>query len=140
MSAGTGVRHSEFNHSQEEPVHFLQIWLEPNQYGVEPAYDQKHFATETRRGRLALLVSPDGREGSIATHQDALLFGSLLDEGVAVTYEIPARRKAYIHLARGALSVNGTPLDAGDGLTIGQAMTLHLIGRKEAEVLLFDLP
>lgn len=140
MSAGTGVRHSEFNHSDTEPVHFLQIWLEPNALGVEPAYDQKHFSTEARRGRLALLVSPDGRDGSIATHQDALLFGSLLDAGESTSYTLPAGRQGYVHVARGRAKINGTVLEGGDGLLVSDRQTLRFVGLSGAEVLLFDLP
>ena len=140
MSAGTGLTHSEYNHSASEPVHFLQIWLEPNALGVDPAYDQQHFPAEARRGRLALLVSPDGRDGSIATHQDALLFGSLLDAGESIRYELPERRKGYLHVARGQVSVNETVLDGGDGIAIDGRQTLHLEGLDQAEVLLFDLP
>ena len=140
MSAGTGLTHSEYNHSASEPVHFLQIWLEPNALGVDPAYDQQHFPAEARRGRLALLVSPDGRDGSIATHQDASLFGSLLDAGESIRYELPERRKGYLHVARGQVSVNETVLDGGDGIAIDGRQTLHLEGLDQAEVLLFDLP
>ena len=140
MSAGTGVRHSEYNHSATEPVHFLQIWLEPNTLGVDPAYDQKHFSAEARRGRLALLVSPDGRDGSIATHQDGLLFGSLLAAGESTQYRLPEGRKGYLHVARGQVKVNETVLDGGDGLAIDGLQTLHLEGLNQAEVLLFDLP
>jgi redox-sensitive bicupin YhaK (pirin superfamily) len=140
MSAGTGVTHSEYNPSSTEPVHFLQIWLEPNRLGVEPAYDQRHFPAEQRRGRLALLVSPDGRDDSIATHQDTLLYGTLLDAGEEVSYRLPAGRKAYIHLARGRLSINDTELEGGDGIAISDHETLRLIGIQDAEALLFDLP
>jgi hypothetical protein len=140
MSAGTGVRHSEYNHSSTEPVHFLQIWLEPNRQGVEPAYDQKHFGPETRRGRLALLVSPDGRDGSIATHQDALLYGSLIEQGDQLVHELAAGRKGYVHVARGSVTVNGMALHGGDGLAIEQEQAIRLQGSTGGEVLLFDLP
>jgi len=140
MSAGRGVQHSEYNPSATEPVHFLQIWLEPNRLGVEPAYDQKHFGPETRRGRLALLVSPDGREGSIATHQDTLLYGSLVEPGDQLVYALAAGRRGYVHVARGSVDVNGMTLHGGDGLVIEQEEAVRLEGSTGGEVLLFDLP
>jgi redox-sensitive bicupin YhaK (pirin superfamily) len=140
MSAGTGVTHSEYNHSKSEPVHFLQIWLQPNAMGVEPSYDQRHFPVEDRRGRWELLVSPDGRNGSIATHQDALMFGTLLATGEALEYRFDADRQGYLHLARGQLRVGNVTLNQGDGLTIQKQELLELEGIEDAEVLLFDLP
>lgn len=140
MSAGTGVRHSEYNHSQTDPVHFLQIWLLPNKTGVAPAYDQRHFAAEERRGRLRLLVSPDGRDGSISTHQDALLYGTLLDAGQTVNLPVPAGRNWYLHLARGRLAANGQTLQEGDGAFIAAEPEIRLTGIERAEALLFDLP
>jgi len=140
MSAGTGVRHSEYNHSRTEPVHFLQIWLIPNRTGVEPAYSQEHFSAEERRGRLRLLVSPDGRGGSIATHQDALMYGALLSGGESVTHAFAADRKGYLQVAKGRVTVNGSELAAGDGATIRGEPEVRLVGVEEAEVLLFDLP
>jgi redox-sensitive bicupin YhaK (pirin superfamily) len=140
MSAGTGVTHSEYNHSMSEPVHFLQVWLQPNALGFDPGYDQRHFPIERRRGRWVLLVSPDGRDGSIATHQDALIFGSLLVPGEALEYRFDADRQGYLHLARGQLSVGNITLNQGDGLTIQQQELLELEGIEDAEVLLFDLP
>jgi len=140
MSAGTGVTHSEYNHSKSEPVHFLQIWLQPNAMGLEPSYDQRHFPVEDRRGRWELLVSPDGRNGSIATHQDALMFGTLLATGEALEYRFDADRQGYLHLARGQLRVGNVTLNQGDGLTIQKQELLELEGIEDAEVLLFDLP
>jgi hypothetical protein len=140
MSAGTGVRHSEFNASDSEAVHLLQIWLLPNRQGVEPGYAQRHFAAAQRRGVLRLLVSPDGREDSLNAHQDALLYGSLLESAETVDYALAPGRTAYIHLAKGSAKVNGTPLNAGDGLRIGQEPQLQIEGLNSAEVLLFDLP
>ena len=140
MSAGTGVTHSEYNHSSAEPVHFLQIWLQPNVRGVEPAYDQKHFPIEDRRGRWVLLVSPDGRDGSIATHQDASLFGSLLAPGESLDCRFAADRQGYLHLARGRLQVGQVTLDQGDGLRVQKHELLALQGIEQAEILLFDLP
>jgi len=140
MSAGTGVTHSEYNHSSAEPVHFLQIWLQPNTLGVEPSYDQQHFPIEDRRGRWKLLVSPDGRDGSIATHQDALMFGTLLAPGETLDYRFDADRQGYLHLARGRLQVGNVTLRQGDGLKIQKHELLQLKGIEDAEILMFDLP
>ena len=140
MSAGTGVTHSEHNHSSSEPVHFLQIWLQPNAYGVEPSYDQRHFPLDDRRGRWVLLVSPDGQEGSIVTHQDALMFGSLLAPGETLEYRFDANRHGYLHVARGQLQVGNVTLKQGDGLKIQKHELLQLKGIEAAEILLFDLP
>jgi redox-sensitive bicupin YhaK (pirin superfamily) len=140
MSAGIGVTHSEYNPSSSEPVNFLQIWLQPNAMGVEPSYDQRRFAVEDRRGRWVLLVSPDGQDGSIATHQDALMFGSLLAPGETLEYRFDAGRQGYLHLARGQLRVGNVTLRRGDGLTIQKHALLELKGIEDSEVLLFDLP
>lgn len=140
MSAGTGVTHSEYNHSKSEPVHFLQIWLQPNAMGVEPSYDQRHFPVEERRGRWELLVSPDGRNGSIATHQYAQMFGTLLAPGEAMEYRFDTERQGYLHLARGQLRVGNVTLNQGDGLTIQKQELLELEGIEDAEILLFELP
>ena len=140
ISAGTGIRHSEFNASQDEEVHFLQIWLLPNRTGVEPGYAQKHFPPEERRGRLALLVSPDGRDGSISSHQDSLLYDPLLASGQAVEHALESGRRAYIQVAHGAISVNGEALSSGDGARIEELEQIRIEGRDDAEVLLFDLP
>ncbi len=139
MSAGTGVTHSEYNHSSTDPVHFLQIWLQPNAYGVEPSYDQKHFPLDDRRGRWVLLVSPDGRDGSIATHQDAYMYGTILEVGDTLTHQLEQGRRAYVHLARGKARINGQPLAAGDGLSITHEERLDFEGIESAEILLFDL-
>ena len=140
MSAGTGVAHSEYNHSESEPVHFLQIWLQPNAMGVEPSYDQRHFPVEERRERWVLLVSPDGRDGSIATHQDALMFGTLLAPGESLEYRFDATRNGYLHLARGKLQMGNVILHQGDSLRIQKHKLLEIKGIEDAEVLLFDLP
>lgn len=140
MSAGTGVTHSEYNHSATEPVHFLQIWLEPNRRGVEPAYTQQHFAAADRRGRLVLFVSPDGRDGSIATHQDALMYGTILEHGERTNYRPDRGRRLYVHVARGIARVNGERMHAGDGAAIDGVDILELDGIELAEILLFDLP
>jgi len=140
MSAGTGVTHSEFNHSKSEPVHFLQIWLEPNQMGVEPGYAQKHFPKDSRQGKLALLVSPDGRDGSINSYQDAFLYGALLNDGETVTHLLEKDRKAYVHIARGQADIDGCKLKSGDGLKIQLQDSLTISSENFAEILLFDLP
>lgn len=140
MSAGTGVTHSEYNHSASQPVHFLQIWLQPNAVGVEPGYDQRHFPVGERRGRWVLLISPDGRDGSIATHQDALMFGTLLAAGETLNYGFDDDRQGYLHLACGQLQVGNITLRQGDGLKIQKHERLELKGIEDADVLLFDLP
>jgi redox-sensitive bicupin YhaK (pirin superfamily) len=140
MSAGTGVTHSEYNPSDAEPVHFLQIWLQPNRKGVEPGYAQKAFPQSERRDRLRLLVSPDGREGSLAANQDALLYGGLLTQGAALEHAMDIGQRGYLHVARGAVSVNGTALLTGDGARIEQERRIHIETLQDAEILLFDLP
>ncbi|MBW9261554.1 MAG: pirin family protein [Candidatus Thiodiazotropha sp. (ex. Lucinisca nassula)] len=139
MSAGTGVRHSEYNPSSEEQVHFLQIWLAPNKVGVEPGYDQQHFPLEERVGKLVLFVSPDGRDGSIATHQDALLYGTVLKAGDTLSHQFEQGRHAYVHLARGKAMVNGQALTAGDGLAMSGEQEVNFEGIEPAEILLFDM-
>jgi len=140
MSAGTGIRHSEHNHSQTESVHLLQIWMTPNRKGVAPAYDQRHFPAQGRQGRLRLLISPDGREGSIATHQDALVYGALLDADATATFEAATGHTVYVQLARGKLAVNAQGLEAGDGAILRDEGKIRLTGIEQADVLLFDLP
>lgn len=139
MSAGTGVRHSEYNASGSEIVHLLQIWLIPNRLGVAPSYGQRHFGAQERRRRFALLASPDGREGSIATHQDGLLFATLLGPAESLTHRLDAGRRAYVHLARGEARVNGQDLRAGDALRIESGPEVRIAATGEAEILLFDL-
>lgn len=140
MSAGSGVTHSEYNHTDDQPVHLLQIWLKPNAYGVEPGYEQKHFPLEDRQDRWVLLVSPDGHDGSIAAHQDALLFSSVLSEDKSLDYAFAPGRTGYLHLARGRVQVGEVQLRAGDGLKIRKHNQLQLLGLETAEILLFDLP
>ena len=140
MSAGTGVTHSEFNASSEDPVHFLQIWLQPNQIGVEPAYAQQHFSAEQRHGKLVLLVSPDGRDGSISAHQDGFVYGTLLAAGDAVQQSLASGRQGYVHVARGVVEVNGEQLAAGDGATINDTNLMRLHGIDNADALVFILP
>jgi redox-sensitive bicupin YhaK (pirin superfamily) len=139
MAAGSGVRHSEFNPSDREPAHLLQIWLMPSRNGVAPRYDQRHFSAEERRGRLALVVSPDGRDGSIATHQDGLLYASLLAEGESLAHPMAADRQVYVQLARGEVRVNGETLTAGDALHVQDESEVRIEGAADAELLLFDL-
>ena len=140
MSAGTGVTHSEFNPSSERPTHFLQIWLIPARMRIEPGYEQKYFDPEIKRGTLKLLVSPDGRNGSISANTDALVYASLLDAGESVTYEIPAGRLAYVHVAKGSVTAGGRRLSAGDGATIDTGDRVEFVGDEGGEMLLFDLP
>ena len=139
MSAGSGVRHSEFNHSPDEAVHFLQIWIEPGVTGIEPSYEEKRFADADKKGRLRLIASPDGRDGSVTIHQDAYLYATLLDKSDAVTHKLAPGRKAYVHVALGTLQVNGTPLQAGDGVKVSDESRITFAGADNAEVLLFDL-
>lgn len=140
MSAGTGVTHSEYNHSSEKPVHFLQIWLTPNREAVKPSYEQRHFYAEERRGRLVLLVSPDGRDASLSSHQDALLYGALLESEDLLRHPLALDRRAYVHVARGSVNVNGESLQAGDGIALSAISEVVLKGSGHGEVLLFDLP
>ncbi len=140
MSAGTGVRHSEFNGSKQEPVHFLQIWVQPNVRGIAPSYEEKHFAPDSKRGQLRLIASADGREGSVLMHQDASIYAALLEAGERVQHAVQAGRLVYVHLIRGTLVVNGTALKGGDALKITQESSVTLEQAEGAEVLLFDLP
>ncbi len=139
MSAGTGVLHSEYNHSSDDLVHFLQIWIEPDQYGIQPSYEQKHFASADKKGRLRLIACPDGVHGSVKIHQDAWVFAAILDGADAITYALPAGHKAYLHLARGEVELNGQLLTAGDGAKIATEPEIRLAHGMGAEVLLFDL-
>jgi quercetin 2,3-dioxygenase len=141
MSAGTGIRHSEFNHSKADPVHFLQIWVLPNRQGLAPRYDQKAFPASDKRGRLRLVGSPDGRDGSILIHQDVKLYDSLLGKGATITYPLAARRRGWVQVVRGAVDVNGRPASAGDGIAIENEPALTITSRAEdTELLVFDLP
>jgi redox-sensitive bicupin YhaK (pirin superfamily) len=139
MSAGSGIRHSEFNASQTEPVHFLQIWIVPDRKGVAPRYQQQHFTDADKRGRLRLIISPDGADGSLSVYQDARVHAGLFDGAEQQSIELPAKRFAYIHVARGAIDVNGQRLVAGDGARLRDVREIHLSGGEQAEVLLFDL-
>ena len=139
MSAGTGVRHSEFNASREDEVHFLQIWIVPDRKGVAPRYQQQRFAPEEKRGRLRLIISPDGADGSLSVHQDARVFAGLFDGDEAQHFALPAKRFAYVHVARGALEVNGQRLAAGDAVKLRNVREVSFAKGEQAEVLLFDL-
>ena len=140
MSAGTGVRHSEFNPSREERVHLLQIWIEPKITGVRPSYEEKQFGPAEKKGQLRLIASPDGREGSVTIHQDALVYAALLEGKDAVAHRLAPARRAYVHIARGAVRVNGSALKVGDGAKIENESSIELKDARDAEVLLFDLP
>jgi quercetin 2,3-dioxygenase len=140
MSAGTGVFHSEYNPSRTQGVHFLQIWIEPSEMGIAPGYEQKFFGPGDKRGRLCLLASPDGREGSVTIHQDARLFAGLIDSAESVKHVLAKGRKAYVHVARGAANVNGQMLGAGDALKIESESDVVIKNGDSADVLLFDLP
>ena len=139
MSAGRGVMHSEFNHAQDGVTHFLQIWIEPNVTGIPPSYEQKHFDAASKRGRLRLVASPDGREGSVKIHQDAFLYAALLDGADRAAHKLQPGRRAYVHVARGKITVSGEPLEAGDALRAVNAAEIVLEKGEESEVLLFDL-
>lgn len=139
MSAGTGVTHSEFNASKIEPVHLLQIWMFPETQGLKPVYGQKTFSEEEKRGRLRLVASPDGRDGSVKIRQDNSLYATLLGKDETVRHELEPGRHAYVQVARGSVKVNGELLDAGDGAAISAEQKIELIGLNDSEVLLFDL-
>jgi redox-sensitive bicupin YhaK (pirin superfamily) len=140
MSAGRGVMHSEFNHSREALVHFLQIWIEPGVRGIAPGYEERHFDAGSKRGRLRLVASPDGREGSVTIHQDAFVFASLLDGAERVTHRLAPGRRSYVHVARGTLAANGQALGAGDALKVAGVGEIVLEQGVDAEALVFDLP
>jgi len=140
MSAGKGVLHSEYNHAKDGVTHFLQIWIEPNVTGIAPGYEQKHFDAASKRGRLRLVASPDGREGSVRMHQDAYLYAALLEGAERITHTVAEGRRAYVHVARGRVSVNGQALQAGDALKATGTREITLENAAAAEVLLFDLP
>jgi redox-sensitive bicupin YhaK (pirin superfamily) len=139
MSAGTGVRHSEANPSATESVHLLQIWIIPTEQGIAPGYEQTSFTEEERRGRLKLVGSRDGREGSVTIHQDASLYASLLEESQSVEHELDAGRSAWVQVARGSVEINGQRLEQGDGAAASEEGKLTIVGRDDTEILLFDL-
>jgi redox-sensitive bicupin YhaK (pirin superfamily) len=140
MSAGTGVRHSEFNHSSGEPVHFLQIWIQPGEQGIQPSYEEKHFTPESKLGQLRLIASSDGRDGSVLVHQDAAIYATIMTAGDSLKHELAPGRLGYVHVIRGEVTVNGTALNGGDALKLTGETLVTLEQAKAAEVLLFDLP
>jgi len=140
MSAGRGVLHSEYNPSATDPVHFLQIWIEPAERGIPASYEQAQVPAAAKRGKLALLAAPPGHGGAVAIHQDARVYAALLDGDEVVTHPLAAGRRAYVHVARGAVAVNGTVLRAGDAARIEGEGAVRLDGGDAAEVLVFDLP
>jgi quercetin 2,3-dioxygenase len=139
MSAGTGVTHSEFNASKNEPVHLYQIWMFPEKKGLKPVYDQKNFSEAEKQGKLRIVVSPDGREGSVKIRQDNELYAAVLAPGESVRHELQPGRHAYIQVARGSVKLNGKQLAEGDGAAMSEDKAVELTGIKDAEVLLFDL-
>jgi quercetin 2,3-dioxygenase len=139
MSAGTGVVHSEFNGSDQEPVHFFQIWIVPEKRGITPGYEQKLFPDEERRGKLRLVVAPNAPDGALNIHQDARIYTALLSNGDRVEHALGEGRGAWIQIARGSVDVNGTPLNAGDGAAIEKETSLAITASGDAELLLFDL-
>jgi quercetin 2,3-dioxygenase len=139
MSAGSGIQHSEYNHAPSATTHFLQIWIQPNVRGIEPGYEQKHFADADKRGRLRLVASEDGRDGSVTIHADAAMYAGLFDGAEAASMPLDAERHAYVFLVRGSLSVNGRELQAGDAAHLQGESRLELAKGRDAEALVFDL-
>lgn len=139
MSAGSGVRHSEFNHAKDQTTHFLQIWIQPNVTGIPPSYEEKNFTAEEKRGRLRLIASSDGEDGSVLIHQDAKLYAGLFDGTETASLNIAAGRLAYVHVARGTVTVNGVTLKNGDALKVSDTATIEIGDGQAAEVLVFDL-
>ena len=139
MSAGSGVTHSEFNGSDEAPVHFLQIWIVPEKAGGAPVYQQRHFSDADKRGRLRLIISPDGRDESLRIQQDASVYAGLFDGDESATLTLDGDRHAYVHVARGSIELDGVKLEAGDGVRLRHARSLRLDAGDNAEVLVFDL-
>ncbi len=140
MSAGKGVQHSEFNPSPSELVHLLQIWIVPNVMGIPPSYEEKHFDALSRRGSLRLIAASDGRDGAVKIHQDAAVYAALLDGAECASHALAPGRKAYVHVARGKVTVNGHALDAGDALKASGESEIVIDTADNAEILLFDLP
>jgi hypothetical protein len=139
MSAGSGVRHSEFNIAPDQATHLFQIWIEPRDKGITPGYEQKSFADAEKRGRLRLIASPDGTDGSVTIHADAALYAGLFDAGESASLALDPARKAYVHVARGTLAVNGQSLQQGDAALLADESSLTLSDGDDAEVLVFDL-
>lgn len=139
MSAGAGIRHSEFNHSRSERVHFLQIWITPNMKGVEPRYQQVHFSDAEKRGQLRLIISPEGENGALSVYQDARVYAGLFNAAEQTTLELAPGRFAYIHVARGAVTINGILFEGGDGARVRDETRIVIQDGHDAEVLVFDL-
>ncbi len=140
MSAGRGVLHSEFNGSADQPVHFLQIWIQPDRQRIEPSYEEKRFDSEDKRGRLRLIASPDRADGSVLIHQDARVYAGLFNENEHAALQVQPGRRIYVHVARGSITANDTKLAAGDALKLTDATRLSLDNGQQAEVIVFDLP
>ena len=140
MSAGRGVQHSEFNHEKTGETHFLQIWIEPDVRGIAPEYEQKHISAPEKRGRLRLIASPDGADGSLRIHQDARIYATLIDGSDRAVHPLRPGRRAYVHVARGKVQANGVALSAGDAVQASDVERIELSAGEAAEVLLFDLP
>ena len=140
MSAGTGVRHSEYNHSKTEPVHFLQIWIQPNATGLRPGYEQKAFSDDDKRNAFRLIASQDGRDGSLTIHQDANVYAALVEPDATLTFAPRADRHTWLHVATGAVDIEGERLSAGDALATDEAATFELTGVERAQILRFELP
>jgi redox-sensitive bicupin YhaK (pirin superfamily) len=139
MSAGTGITHSEFNHSRAELVHFLQIWILPDTDGVKPGYEQKFFPDEEKQGKWRLIASVDGRDGSVSIHQDVNLYAALLEAGEEIVHKIPQNRHCWLQVVRGRVVANGHKMSHGDGLAVSREDQLTVSGEVAAEILLFDL-
>ncbi len=140
MSAGRGVRHSEFNPSPAALVHFLQIWIQPNVQGIEPSYEEKRFTPQEKRGRLRLIAAPDQSEGSVLIHQDARVYAGLFDGAESASLKVAPERLVYVHVARGAIQANDVALETGDALKLSETSVLQLQHGRDSEVLVFDLP
>jgi hypothetical protein len=139
MSAGKGITHSEFNHSQTEPVHFLQIWIVPDRRGIEPRYEQRNFPTEEKGGKLRLIAAPEGQNGAVTIHQDVYLYASVMSAGDEISYEVKRNRYGWLQIAQGIVELNGEMLRAGDGVQINSPDRLEITTNIGAEILLFDL-
>ncbi|MDR2012464.1 MAG: pirin family protein [Rhodanobacter sp.] len=140
MTAGTGVRHCEFNYTPTQTTHFLQIWIQPAQQGLIPSYEERHFDTTRKRGKLVLIASGDGRDGSVKAHQDIALYAGYFDSAEQAALPIAQGRRAYVHVVRGKLNVNGTPLSSGDAAKLTDEAVVKLSSGQDSEVLVFDLP
>jgi len=140
MSAGTGVSHSEFNHSSTERVHFLQIWINPNVTGITPSYEEKHFDAASKANQLRLIASQNGKDGSVLIHQDASIYAAILNGETRLTHQLAPNRTGYVHLIRGQVEVNGTKLTTGDALKIQHETSIEFSNAADAELLMFDLP